>query len=412
MSFTNPRWRDVHVAAVARAIDQGGTILAAVTLQITLQQRGYGGLLVAGLLLAAAAPPMLLAPLSGRAVDRFDSRAIMLIVGPVQALTALALAFATSLPVILALVAGLAAGAAFTAPTFSALTPAMVGRDNLARASGLIQMAGSIGMLAGPALGGLLVGAFGSRVPLLLDAASFLVIPLAAVLIKTRRGPAHPVAESDPPGLRADWTIWRDPVSRPVVLLFATVIGVVTVADVVEVFLVLDTLHSSAGVYGVTTSLWIVGSLLGTAVISRRRLGDVKAAADMVLVLAGMCLVQILAGAVPAAGWLLPLWLIGGVCNGGLNILANVLVIRRAPAARRGRAVASFVGTINAATAIGYGAGGLLMTLTGSPRAIMIGTGLAGAVVCAVLGTPLLRTARPSTGPGADEPLPSAAGRA
>jgi hypothetical protein len=46
MPFTSPRWRDVYVAAAARAVDQGGTMLAAVTLQITLQQRGHGGPLV------------------------------------------------------------------------------------------------------------------------------------------------------------------------------------------------------------------------------------------------------------------------------------------------------------------------------------------------------------------------------
>lgn len=410
MSFTNPRWRDVFVAAIARAVDQGGTLLAAVTLQITLLQRGHGGLVIADLLLAAAVPPILLAAVAGRVTDRYDSRALLLIIGPLQALTALALAFATSTPAILALVAALSAGATITAPTFSALTPAMVGRDNLAKASGIIQTAGGVGMLAGPALGGLLVGAYGSHVPLLIDAVSFLVIPLAAILIKTRRGAGHAVAEPDSAGVREDWTIWRDPVARPVVVLFAVVIGIVTAADVVEVFLVLDSLHSTATVYGVISTLWIVGSLIASAVVGRVRLGDPRSAAATVLALGGICLVALLAGAVPAAGWLLPLWLLGGLANGVLNVLVGVLVIRRAPAARRGRAGAALGGTLNAATTIGYGAGGLLMSLTGSPRAVMAGAGLAGAVVCGIVGTPLLRAVR-STGRAADGPLPSVAGR-
>jgi MFS family permease len=129
-----------------------------------------------------------------------------------------------------------------------------------------------------------------------------------------------------------------------------------------------------------------------------------------VLALGGICLVALLAGMVPAVGWLLPLWLLGGLANGVLNVLVGVLVIRRAPQARRGRAGAALGGTLNAATTVGYGAGGLLMTLTGDPRAIMMGAGLAGAVVCAIIGTPLLTAVR-STGRAAGGPLPSAAGR-
>jgi MFS family permease len=424
MSFTNPRWRDVYVAAGARAIDQGGTVLAAVTLQITLQQRGHGGLEVAGLLLAAAIPPMLLASVAGRVVDRFDSRAILLIAGPVQMLTALALAFTTSLPAILALVAALSAGAAFTQPTFSALTPAMVGRENLVRASGLIQSASFVGMLAGPALAGLLVGAFGARVPLLMDAASFVAVPVAALLIKTRRGPAHPVAEPDPVGTDANWTIWRDPVARPVVLLFALVIAALTVSDVVEVFLVLGPLHSTATAFGVISTLWVVGLLVGSALTRRIELGDFGFARLLVLLLAGTCLVQVLGGSVPAVGWMLPLWLFGGLTNGGENVLAGVLVVRRSPEARRGRASATFSGVMNAATTAGYGAGGLLMAATGSARAVMIGAGTLGLAVCLLLGLPILLAARreregeraggriseQSIGPAAGGPLPSVAG--
>src|SRR5882724_7201480 len=106
-------------------------MLAAVTLQITLQQRGHGGPLVAALLLAAAVPPMLLAPVAGQVVDRFDSRRVLVVIG-------------------LLLVAALAAGVAFTSPTFAALIPSMVGRDNLAKASGLIQSSVTVGLLAGP----------------------------------------------------------------------------------------------------------------------------------------------------------------------------------------------------------------------------------------------------------------------
>ena len=394
MSFTNPRWRDVYVAAAARAVDQGGTILAAVTLQITLQQRGYGGPLVAALLLAAAVPPMLLASIAGRAVDRFDSRRLLVVVGLAQTGIALALAFATTLPAMLALVAALAAGVAFTSPTFSALTPSMVGRDNLAKASGLIQSSVTVGLLAGPALGGVLVGAFGTRVSLLIDAVSYLAVPIAGLLIQTRRGAGHPVAEPDPVTAGPAWSIWRDPYVRPVVLLFGLVVAALTAGDVVEVFLVLGTLHASTTLYGIIGALWMAGMLAGSALTARARPGDGRSAAAMVLLLCGTCTVLMVAGTVPAAGWLLPLWVLGGLANGGENVLAGVLIGRRAPAARRGHAFAIFGGVMNAATAVGFAIGGLLMAGTDDPRAIMIGTGAVGAAICLFIGWPLIRAAR------------------
>lgn len=394
MPFTSPRWRDVYVAAAARAVDQGGTMLAAVTLQITLQQRGHGGPLVAALLLAAAVPPMLLAPVAGRVVDRFDSRRVLVVIGLLQVAIGLALAFATTLPAILVLVAALAAGVAFTSPTFAALIPSMVGRDNLAKASGLIQSSVTVGLLAGPALGGVLVGAFGTRVPLLIDAVSFLAVPIAGLLIKTRRGAGRPVIEPDPVGVGPAWSIWRDPFVARVVLLFGLVIAALTAVDVVEVFLVLGTLQASTTLYGVIGTLWMVGMLAGSALTARARPGDSRSAAAMVLLLGGTCAIAMVAGTVPAAAWLLPLWVLGGLTNGGENVLAGVLIGRRAPAARRGHAYAIFGGVMNAATALGFAAGGLLMALTGNPRAIMIGTGALGAAICLAVGWPLLRATR------------------
>ena len=86
------------------------------------------------------------------------------------------------------LVAVISAGLAVTAPTMSALVPEMVGTRHVPRAMAIMQTAGAVGMLIGPALGGLLVGTYGVRLPLLLDAVSYLALAGAAVLIRTRRG--------------------------------------------------------------------------------------------------------------------------------------------------------------------------------------------------------------------------------
>src|SRR5437667_12696418 len=105
MSFTSSprpdRWTDVHLATVARAVSTCGDYLAATALVIALQSRGSGGFAVAALLIAAAAPPTLLAPWTGRLADRVDSRRLLLVVCLAQAVICATLAFVQSIVMVI-----------------------------------------------------------------------------------------------------------------------------------------------------------------------------------------------------------------------------------------------------------------------------------------------------------------------
>src|SRR5262245_55559382 len=152
----SPRWSDLYIGAIARAASNCGDMLAATALALVLQGRGEGGLAVAGIMLAAALPLMVVGPFAGRLADRVDSRTLLITVGIAQVAVCVALAFTRQPALIIGLVSVLAIGLAITSPTMSALTPLMVGRDNLAKASGISQTASTFGMLLAPALGGVL----------------------------------------------------------------------------------------------------------------------------------------------------------------------------------------------------------------------------------------------------------------
>ena len=178
----------MYLASGARAVSSCGDFLAATALVLELQQRGAGGFAVAAVLIAAAAPPVLLVRWTGRLADRADSRFLLVATGLAQAAACVALAFVSGPAEIIALVAVLAAGLAVTQPCLSALLPSMVPAESLPRATALSQTAGSLGTMLAPALGGVLMGRFGLRVPLLADAGSYLAIAAAGRLIRTRRG--------------------------------------------------------------------------------------------------------------------------------------------------------------------------------------------------------------------------------
>ena len=416
-----PRWSDLYIAALARAVSGCGDMLAATALALILVARGESGLAVAGILLAAAVPLVAVGPIAGRLADRVDSRTLIVSVGIVQIGVCVALAFATQPVLIIALVATLAIGLAITGPTMSALTPLMVGRQNLAKAGGISQTAATIGMLVAPALGGVLVGAFGSRVPLLIDAGTYLSIPIAGLLIRTRRGgrfrtvpAATSVGGADAAAsatgrhqpvfrMRSDALLW------PLMVMIGAVIGAISAVNVIDVFFIRQTLHASATVYGLVAAAWIVGMVFGAVIRGRQRRDDVGTARVLLLNNLATGVAIAVAGLMPHVGWVVPLWLLGGVLNGMENVGIGVILGSRVPAEVRGHASAIFNSIAGGTNAFGYLAGGALLAIA-SPRLLVIACGLAGVAAAAIFGVPLTRAMRRERAihdpTAADDPLP------
>ena len=72
-------------------------------------------------------------------------------------------------------------GAAFFTPAFEAIVPDIVPADDLAAANALDQFVRPIALrLVGPALGGVLVAAFGAGTAFAVDAATFLASTVAS----------------------------------------------------------------------------------------------------------------------------------------------------------------------------------------------------------------------------------------
>jgi MFS family permease len=379
-------WTDVYLSVIARAISACGTLLSGTALVIALQSRGAGGYAVAAVLIAAVAPPTLLAPLTGRLCDRVDSRVILVTVSLAQAVICTLLAYTGATVAIIALVAALACGTAVTNPTLSALLPEMVSKEQLPKASAIGQTASSVGMLAAPAVGGLLFGWYGLRPPLLVDAASYLALTVAALLIRTRRGRAETAAVGDRPGL------FRDALLRPVTIMVAAVVAGVSAVNVADVFFIRETLHGSAMVYGLLGAVWTGAMLAGGWLLANRELGDGQLSVALFGTLAGACLAVGLAATVTGIGWMVPLWVAGGICNGAVNVAAMVLVARRTPAAVRGRAFAVFGAVCSGANAAGYVLGGALLGLL--PARTVIGlAGAGGLAVALSLAVPLWKAA-------------------
>jgi MFS family permease len=374
--------RDLYVVAGARAASILGNVVAVTALLLDLHDRGAGALAVAGLLAAGALPIVLLAPLAGLVVDRFDSRALIVASSLWQSATCTLLAFAGQPQVVLPLVALNACGTAVTNPVFLALTSVMVPSRQLAAANSVQQGAVTIAMMAGPAVGGLITGLTGgARVPLLLDAVIFVVIAGASLMIATRRRPAPEVTRpGTPDGIRM---LFTDRALAAVVALAALLPLVVHLIYVAQVFLVRDTFGASALAFGMLQATHMAGLLIGTVLASQlntvRRivLGAPISAAVMSTAIALIGLVRSL----PAT---FALYVVAGVCMSMVSVSMGTLLLLRIPEAAIGRVSAGYTAIHRAAGLIAYGLGGLIVGLL-RPEVVYLLSGTAALIIVLVL---------------------------
>lgn len=375
------RWRrrDLALILVGRAVSTFGDGAAIVAMTLRLQAVGARPYEVSLLLAAGAVPLLLLARPVGRLVDAHDSRRLLVGGGLVEVAATVPLIFLHSVVPTVGLVAVLAAAASTTGATWSALLPRVVGEDQLAEAVSAQASLNLLALVGAPAVGGLLAGAFGSGVPVAIDAATFVVVTVAGALVRTRRTPGRVSTADGSARTRGGFAILRaDRVLTPLLAGVALVVLMVGMVDVVLVYLVRDTLHAGGVWYGAAEASWMVGMVAGSLGAGRvgAERGQVRAtiagASLACAALAGFALA-------PAVGVLVPLSVLGGIGNGYAGTCLSTLLMTRTPDSARGRASA-------AANAILGGTQGASLLLGGAvavvlpPRAVYALAGMLGLV--------------------------------
>jgi Na+/melibiose symporter-like transporter len=370
-----------------------GDFLAVIPLALRLQHESGSGIVVAGLFIALWTPVVLLAAPAGLLVDRTDPRRALIAVSAAQALVAIALAFADSTVATLALTALLGCGVAVVNPAEFALVPALSDSDDeLKRANGRIESARYLGYTLGPLLGGALAAGGGTRIALLVDAASFAVVALVAFALRPR---PRALPEHEDLGRARDGIVFlfRDRVLGLVIAVAFVSLLFMTASAAAEVFFATDVLGAGDLGYGAVMTAWTVGMVLGATTLPRR----VPAAAGATAALVAI--------AVQGAGLALPtLWLslafalvayvVGGAAQGLKNVLIRTLIHERVPERLHGRAYAAYNGLRNGAELVALAGGGLLVSAIGARSTLL----LAGAlpVLAALAGLAVRRAPRPA----------------
>jgi MFS family permease len=338
-----------------------------------------GSTLATGVMfMAETLPALLIGPVAGVFVDRWDRRATLVIGSIVQGACVLLLLLVSAgswlwLVYLSAFVEK--AIAQFTTPAGGALLPRVVEDNALVPANSTVALGSSIVGLVGPSIGGAALVLLGLPVVVILDSASFLVAGALVALISLSREPQGQHARL-PAGVVATWTgVWqdwwegwwllrKDPLLPSLFVVKAVAgfgQGIITVLLVV---FVREVLVRGAVEFGWLLSAQGMGGIIGGLLVARasKRIGPAR------LLAYGLGAAGVLFLAVINVGvlWLaLVLFAAIGVCIVGWTVSEWTILQRSVADPYRGRVLSAYLTTYALMTLSGMGVASALTGLFG-----------------------------------------------
>jgi MFS family permease len=197
------RNRDYRLLYIGQLVSAFGSMITYVAVPEQIWELTHSSFAVGMLGAVQLVPLLLFALLGGAYADSMDRRKLLLISEALLAVGSLALAINSivSKPsvVLVFIVSGaMSATNGFHRPALDALTPRLVDRDDLRAVSALSSLRYSLSAIAGPALGGILIGSFGMVSTYSIDFLTYVISMIALAAIRR-----IPPPEGTKPSFRA-----------------------------------------------------------------------------------------------------------------------------------------------------------------------------------------------------------------
>ncbi len=275
----SPAFGKMHVFLLVwfgQLVSLTGSGLTSFALGVWFYQRTGSVTQFSLILLSAMLPGILISPIAGALVDRWNRRWCMILADSSAGVitVAIALLLATdSLEIwhIYLVVSLSSVFKAFQLPAYTASTSMLVPKEHLPRASGMVQSAEACAQLISPLLAGVLLGIVQLTGVIFIDFVIFLFALTTLLLVRFPNAKTAAVSEDEKSSLWREATYgWTYIVVRPgllmLLILFATcnfVLGIVVV-----LFTPLVLTFASVTVLGTIQSIGGAGMLLGSLAMS------------------------------------------------------------------------------------------------------------------------------------------------
>ncbi len=360
-------FRNLFLATMGSSV---GTLLAAVALAIDVKDRTASspnsGLWVAAVLIVEFLPTIFVGLLLGPLLDRLDRSSLMIAADALRVAVFVALPFATSAAMVVALafVAGLATG--FFRPAVYAGVPNLVPEADLPAANALLQGVENVSWAVGPLLGGALTGVAGPSAAYAINAVSFLFSIVLVVRIPAR------LLQSERALSRGHWRDLRDgfeaalrsPSLRAVLVAWGIASLAAGLANVTEIFLAKNTFSAGDFGYGLLFGAMGTGLVLGSvaSAVALTRYGVSAVYGGGIAVMA----VGYLGTAVSPNVWVAAACCVVAGVGNGVAIACNALLVQRGTFdLMRGRALTFLMSATYVLVGLGEGLGGFFVHQVG-----------------------------------------------
>jgi MFS family permease len=367
-----PTFRNLLVADVVSDIGAFMQNVGAAWLMVSL---GAGPIYVALTQTASSLPYFLLALPAGSAGDILDRRRLILfteswMMGVALLLSVLTIAGLISPWLLLVLTFALSAGDAFETPTWRAILPELVSKDDLPAASALNGIEFNLARAVGPALAGILITATGVATAFVANFLSFFGVFL--VVARWKRSPRK---QSTPPETLGGATIAAVRYVRhsPAVLTVVIRTGIVMFFSS-ALFALLPTVARSVNRtaigFGLLLGCFGTGAIVGALIMQSAR----SRWSTEIIVSAGIVILGLVITTTSGLHRLLllaPVMLIGGAAWITFISLINALVQNLAPDWVRARVLAIFILVYQGSFALGSAAWGALAQWAGMRDALV-----------------------------------------
>jgi MFS family permease len=365
------RRRDFRLLWAGGLISETGDWFLLVGLPVWVLQQTGSSLVTSTVFLVGLLPSLVVGPLAGVLVDRWDRRRTLVAVSLAQAVFLLPLLTVDGrdrLWVVYLVMAVEAALAQLNDPARTALVPTLVAGHDLVGANALIALNGNLARLVGSPLGGVLVEVAGLPGLVIGDAASFLLGAALLALVRPSRRARRQPTRRPGRGVLGEWVDGLRVVLGDRGLRWGLVVdGLAAVAQgifmVLFVLFVARELGGDGAEVGLLRGVQAIGGLAGGALVVglARRLEPGRLLGTSLLVFGLVSLAVWNGPALTTAGWLyLVLFTAAGIPGIGFLTGLTALVQERSPDAYLGRVLATFLGGFNGLMALGMLLAGLL----------------------------------------------------
>jgi MFS family permease len=367
-----PTFRNLLIADV---ISDVGTFMQSVGAAWLMVSLGAGPMYVALTQTASTLPFFVLALPAGSIGDIVDRRKLILYTEAWMVCVAMALAVLTIAGfmtpwLLLGLTCALSAGDALETPTWRAILPELVGRDDLAAASALNGIEFNFARAVGPALAGVLIATAGIGTAFVVNVASFVGVILVVARWKrparTRMAPTERLTGATVAAIRY---VRYSPAIRALMLRTAFVMFFASALLALLPSVARGVSDSATG-YGFLLGCFGAGAVLG-AVLMQPALSrwSTDAVASLGVAVVGTTIVA--AGTLHAMSALGAVMLVGGAAWIIFVSLVNTLVQHLAPDWVRARVLAVFMLVFQGSMAVGSALWGAIGERAGLETALI-----------------------------------------